>query len=80
MINMQMPSYQVQYYNCRLGVADIYETACIMGSSFLVITDISNNRITTTIVPCNYTSNKMGNNKSTNCLINTVIFCINFFN
>ena len=24
--------------------------------------------------------NKMGNNMSTNCLINTVILCINFFN
>ena len=34
---------------------------------------------TTTIVPYN-NSNKIGNNKSTNCLINTVILCINFFN
>ena len=47
------------------------------GSSFLAITvtDISN---TTTIVPCNY-SNKMGNNKSTNCLINTQLFYVLVF-
>ena len=66
----------------RVGVAFMRQLVLWPSSSFLAIT----NRlflmiiITTTIVPCNY-SNKI-NNKSANCLINTVILhvCINVSN
>ena len=46
----------------------MHETTGTMGSSFLAIADISNNHY------YNYNNNskKIGNNKSTNCLINTV--------